>query len=65
MSLLKQRERTVLIIVLQSGMEIGAVLSKFSFMWDSIKPQLDAKRPRIKVDFSDRKYNNFPLFHLY
>ena len=62
MSLLKQRERTVLIIILQSGMEIGAVLSKFSFMWDSIKPQLDAKRPRIKIDFSDRKYNNFPYF---
>jgi len=62
MSLLKQRERTVLIIILQSGMEIGAVLSKFSFMWDSIKLQLDAKRPRIKVDFSDRKYNNFPYF---
>ena len=62
MSLLRQRERTVLIIILQSGMEIGAVLSKFSFMWDSIKPQLDAKDPRIKVDFPDRKYNNFPYF---
>lgn len=62
MSLLRQRERTVLIIILQSGMEIGAVLNKFNFMWDSIKPQLDAGGPRVKIEFSSRKYNNFPYF---
>jgi len=48
--------------MLQSGMEIGAVLNKFNYMWDYIKPQIDADKPRIKIDFSDRKYNNFPYF---
>jgi len=62
MSLFGQRERAILIIILQSGMEIGAVLNKFNFMWDSIKPQLDANRPRVKIEFSSRKYNNFPYF---
>jgi integrase len=62
LSLLRQRERTILLIMLQSGMEIGAVLSKFNFMWDAIKPQLDENKPRVKVEFSSRKFNNFPYF---
>jgi len=59
---LPQRERTILLIVLQSGMEIGAVLNKFNFMWPEVKAQLDVGRPRVKVEFSERKGNSFPYF---
>ena len=59
---LQQRERTILLIMLQSGMEIGAVLNKFSWMWPQIKPQLYPGAQRVKVEFDDRKGNNFSYF---
>jgi len=59
---LQQRERTILLIMLQSGMEIGAVLNKFNWMWPQIKPQLNMELPRVKVEFDDRKGNNLPYF---
>ena len=55
---LSQRDRTILLIMLQSGMEIGAVLNKFSYMWHSqVKPQLDVGCERLKVEFDERKAN--------
>ncbi len=59
---LPQRERTILLIVLQSGMEIGAVLNKFNYMWPRIRPQLDAGASRVKVEFTERKGNSFSYF---
>lgn len=61
-NLLGQRERAILLIILQSGMEIGAVLNKMNFMWDQIIPQIEAGRPRVKVEFPERKGNSYPYF---
>jgi len=61
-SLVNQRERAILLIILQSGMEIGAVLNKMNFMWDQIIPQIEAGRPRVKVEFAERKGNNYSYF---
>lgn len=53
---LSQRDRTILLIQLQSGMEMGAVLDKFNYMWHSqVKPQLDLGCQRMKIEFDERK----------
>jgi len=53
---LSQRDRTILIIMLQSGMEIGAALKKFSYAWHvQVKPQLDMGKRRLKIEFDERK----------
>ena len=53
---MNQRDRTICLIELQSGMEIGAILNKFNYMWHSqVKPQLDAGCERLKVEFDERK----------
>jgi len=59
---LQQRERTILLIMLQAGMEIGAVLNKFNWMWPQIKLQLYLGAERVKVEFDERKGNSFPYF---
>lgn len=55
---LEQRERTIVMIIFQSGMEIGAVLNKFSYMWPDIKAQLQSGKERIKIEFDERKGND-------
>jgi len=55
LGVLGQRERTIALIMFQSGLEIGAVLYKFSYMWDTIKPQLEARKKRIKIEIKGRK----------
>ena len=55
LGVLGQRERTIALIMFQSGLEIGAVLYKFSYMWDQIKPQLEAGKGRIKIEVDERK----------
>jgi len=53
---LSQRDRTILITMLQSGMEIGAVLKKFGYMWHSqVEPQLDMGKRRLKIELDERK----------
>jgi len=60
---MSQRGRTICLIQLQSGMEIGAVLNKFNYMWHSlVKPQLDMGRERLKVYFDERKGNESAYF---
>ena len=60
---MNQRGRTICLIQLQSGMEIGAVLNKFSYMWHSqIKPQLDQDCERLKIEFDERKANGACYF---
>lgn len=62
LGLVPQRERTILLLMLQSGMEIGAVLNKFNYMWDDVLPLVRAKAERIKVEFARRKNNPWPYF---
>ena len=58
LGLMNQRDRTICIIPLQSGMGLGEVLHKFGYMWHSqVKPQLDAGCERMKVEFDERKGN--------
>lgn len=53
---INQRDRTIFLIMLQSGMEIGAVLNKFNYMWHTqIKLQLAMGCKRLKIDFDGRK----------
>ena len=53
---LAQRDSTILLIMLQSGLDIGSVLDKFNYMWHShVKPQLDANCKRLKIELDDRK----------
>jgi len=55
LGVLGQRERTIALIMFQSGLEIGAVLYKFSYMWDTVKSQLEAGKERIKIEITERK----------
>lgn len=57
LGVLSQRERTIALIMFQSGMELGAVLYKFSYMWHAVKPQLEIGRERIKIEIDERKGN--------
>lgn len=55
---MSQRNRAISLIQWQSGMEIGAVLNKFSYMWHSqVKPQLNQNCERMKIEFDERKAN--------
>lgn len=55
LGVLGQRERTILLITLQSGLGIGDVLYKFGYMFDKIKPQLEAGQQRVKIEIDERK----------
>lgn len=55
LGVLGQRERTIALIMFQSGLEIGAVLYKFSYMWDTVESQLEADKERIKIEIEERK----------
>ena len=59
---LKQRERTICLIQLQSGQGIGEVLNKFNFMLDYIQGCIKAGSERIRLDFDERKGNGFNYF---
>jgi len=59
---LQQRERAIIMVMLQSGMSIGDVLKKFNFMKDHVVGAIRAGSERIRVDFDERKRNNFSYF---
>jgi len=60
---MSQRNRTICLIQLHSGMGIGEVLNEFSYMWHSqVKPQLDLGCERMKIEFDERKGNDTPYF---
>lgn len=55
---MSQRDRTINFLQIQSGMEIGAVLDKFNYIFFSqVKPQLDTGCKRLKIEFDERKGN--------
>lgn len=62
LGVLSQREKTICLIMLQSGMSIGDVLNKFNFMLDYVKHEVAAGRERIRIDLEDRKGNGFSYF---
>jgi len=57
-----QRERTVLLIMLQSGMSVGDVLNKFNFMLDYVVAAVRSGVQRLRIDFPERKGNGFSYF---
>ncbi len=60
--LMPQRERAILLIILQSGMEIHAVLGKMNFMYDDIVGQIAEGKQRVKVVLDGRKGNDLTYF---
>jgi hypothetical protein len=62
LGLVPQRERAILLVQLQSGMEIGAVLNKFNYMWDPLVFLIKDGAERIKVELQNRKNMSFPYF---
>jgi len=57
-----QRERAVLMVMLQSGMSVGDVLNKFNFMYDYVRGEVEAGAERIRIDLEDRKLNGLSYF---
>ncbi|MEM3577613.1 MAG: tyrosine-type recombinase/integrase [Candidatus Bathyarchaeia archaeon] len=62
LGVLRQREKTICLIMLQSGMSIGDVLNKFNFMLDYVKREIAMGKERIRIDLEDRKGNGFSYF---
>lgn len=55
---MNQRDRAIHLIQIQSGMSIGDVLNKFSYLWHSqVKPQLNEGIEPLKIEFDERKGN--------
>lgn len=60
---LNLRERTIALVMIQSGMGIGEVLNKFNFMLDYVKEKIRSGSQRIRIDFPNgRKNNTNPYF---
>lgn len=62
LGVLNQRERTICLIMLQSGMIIGDVLNKFNFMLDYVRREIAFGSECIRIDLEDRKGNGFSYF---
>lgn len=62
MGALNQRDRTIAMCMLQSGMGVKETLEKFNFMLDYIQAQIRAGAERIKIEFEERKGNGFSYF---
>jgi integrase len=60
LGVMNQRDRAILLCMLQSGMSIGDVINKFGQMLEYVRSNLDAER--IKISFDERKGNAFPYF---
>ena len=62
LGLVHQRDRVILLIMLQSGMSVGDVLNKFSFQFDYVEACLKTDPQRLRIDISERKGNGMPYF---
>lgn len=62
LGLLGEREKTICFVMLQSGMSIGDVLNKFNYQLAYVQKELDSGANRLRVDFDERKRNNFQYF---
>jgi integrase len=62
LGVLPQREKTICLIMLQSGMSVGDVLTKFSFQREYLETCLKNGQKRVRVDVDQRKGNGFYYF---
>lgn len=62
LSVLSQRERAICMTELQSGQSIKQVLVDISMNCKYIFREIDAGKQRIRLDFPERKGNNFQYF---
>lgn len=59
---LNQRDRTICLVMMQSGQGIGEVLNKVNYMLDYLVGCIKAGAQRIRIDFDERKGNGFRYF---
>jgi integrase len=62
LAVVNQRDRAALITQLQSGQSVKQVLVDISMQAEYIFREIDAGKPRIRIDFSERKGNKSPYF---
>lgn len=60
LAVLNQRDRAVCMCMLQSGQSIHQVLVDLNLQCEYVLGQIKQGRERIRVDFAERKGNNFP-----
>ena len=59
---LGQRDRTICMVMLQSGQGVGEILNKFNYMLDYVVNSIKGGAQRIRIDFEERKGNDFNYF---
>lgn len=62
LALLSQRDRAICMAQIQSGQAISQILVDVNEQGKRIFQEIDAGRKRIRLDFAERKGNNFPYF---
>ncbi len=62
LAVLSQRDRAVSLCMLQSGQSVKQILDIFNFEHDSLRQKLRSGPQRIRLDFDERKGNNFNYF---
>jgi integrase len=62
LAVVNQRDRAVLMTQLQSGQSVTQVLVDISMQADYLFREIDAGKPRVRIDFDERKGNESPYF---
>jgi hypothetical protein len=62
LGLLSQRERTICLMMLQSGQSINGILAHVNYQLDYLSQRVREGATRIRLDFPERKGNGFPYF---
>lgn len=62
LSVLSQRDRAICMTELQSGQSIKQVLVDVNKQYKYVFREIDAGKQRIRLDFAERKGNDFPYF---
>jgi len=62
LSVVNQRDRAICMTMLQSGQSIGQTLGDINLQPDYVFREIDAGKQRIRLDFPERKGNNFAYF---
>jgi len=59
---LNQRDRTICLVMLQSGQGVGEILRKFNHILSYVQGCIKAGNERIRIDFDERKGNGLNYF---
>ena len=62
LGVLGQRERAICMCMLQSGQSVKQVVTDLSGQGERIMQEISSGKQRIRIDFPERKGNNFPYF---